>query len=138
VLDPAGWCAAPCKSYDFPLSLCVALGRRLRLFVASKGQEEGNVRRSAQALLTGLWESGTGCVRVQILQEFFVTVTKKVAEPLTVDEAKSRIREFAAWHVFSPSEEEALAGLTCIRTLESGSGTQCWSESGCETCGQTI
>ena len=52
----------------------------------------GPKQAAAEALLADLWESGTGCLSVQVLQEFFVTVTRKVAAPLPVDEAAERIR----------------------------------------------
>jgi len=54
-------------------------------------------QQAAQQLLERLWENSTGCLSVQVLQEFFVTVTKKVAKPLPVEDAKARTREFAAW-----------------------------------------
>lgn len=44
-------------------------------------------------------------------ERFFVTVTKKVATPLPVDDAKARIREFATWRVFAPSAEDVLAAI---------------------------
>ena len=47
---------------------------------------------AAKQLIERLWDSGTGCLSVQVLQEFFVTVTRKVAKPLPVDEAADRIR----------------------------------------------
>ena len=65
----------------------------------------------ARRLLERLWESGTGCLSVQVLQEFFVTVTKKVAKPLPMDEATSRVREFAAWRVFAPTSDDVLAAI---------------------------
>ena len=68
-------------------------------------------QRAAQELLERLWESGTGCVSIQVLQEFFVTITKKVPKPLPVDEAKARIREFAAWTVFAPAAEDVLTAI---------------------------
>ena len=68
-------------------------------------------QQAAQQLLARLWESGTGCVSVQVLQEFFVTVTKKVRKPLPVDDAKARIRELAAWTVFSPSADDVVAAI---------------------------
>lgn len=71
----------------------------------------GRKQQAAQALLERLWESNTGCVSLQVLQEFFVTVTKKVAEPLPVAEAKARIREFAAWRVFAPTPDDILAAI---------------------------
>lgn len=36
----------------------------------------------AERLLERLWDGGTGCLSVQVLQEFFVTVTRKVAAAL--------------------------------------------------------
>jgi len=68
-------------------------------------------QQAAQQLLERLWESGTGCLSIQVLQEFFVTVTKKVAKPLPVEEATARIREFAAWMVFRPATDDVLAAI---------------------------
>lgn len=68
-------------------------------------------QQAAQQLLERLWASGTGCVSVQVLQEFFVTITKKVPKPLPVDDAKARIREFAAWTVFAPTAEDILTAI---------------------------
>jgi hypothetical protein len=48
---------------------------------------------------------------VQVLQEFFVTVTKKVAQPLSIDDAAERLREFAAWKVFTPAAGDVLAAI---------------------------
>ena len=45
-------------------------------------------QEAARRLLEKLWESRAGCLSVQVLQEFFVTVTKKVAEPLPVEEPR--------------------------------------------------
>lgn len=46
-----------------------------------------------------------------MLQEFFVTVTKKVAKPLPVEDATARIREFAAWRVFAPRADDVVAAI---------------------------
>lgn len=71
----------------------------------------GPKKAAAQRLLTRLWERGSGCVSVQVLQEFFVTVTRKVAKPLSVEEAASRIRDLSAWRVFSPGTEDVLRAI---------------------------
>ena len=42
---------------------------------------------------------------VQVLQEFFVTVTRKVAQPLSIADAADRVR-VSAWKVFSPGAED--------------------------------
>lgn len=71
----------------------------------------GTKQASAQQLLKRLWEAGTGCLSVQVLQEFFVIATRKVAHPLSVEEASGRIREFATWKVFTPTANDILAGI---------------------------
>lgn len=71
----------------------------------------GDKRVRAKDLLDRLWRHGTGCLSVQVLQEFFVTVTRKVPHPLTVEDATDRIREFAAWRVFAPNTDDVLAAI---------------------------
>jgi predicted nucleic acid-binding protein len=68
-------------------------------------------QHAARQLLERLWEGGGGCVSVQVLQEFFVTITKKVPKPLPVDDAKARILEFAAWTVFTPTADDIVAAI---------------------------
>ena len=48
----------------------------------------GAKRDQARALVEQLWESRDGCLSVQVLQEFFVTVTRKIAKPLRAETAK--------------------------------------------------
>jgi predicted nucleic acid-binding protein len=76
-------------------------------FDASAGAKQA----SARQLLERLWDTGTGCLSVQVLQEFFVTTTRKVAHPLPVDEATERVREFATWKVFAPTANDVLAAI---------------------------
>ena len=71
----------------------------------------GKKKAAAEHLLANLWDKGTGCLSVQVLQEFFVTVTAKVAQPLSSDEAADRVREFATWKVFVPTSDDVLAAI---------------------------
>ncbi len=72
----------------------------------------------AERLLERLWDGETGCLSVQVLQEFFVTVTRKVAEPLSIDEAADRVREFAAWKIFAPTAADVLAAITLLKQAQ--------------------
>lgn len=71
----------------------------------------GDKKAVAEQLLTRLWSSGTGCLSIQVLQEFFVTVTRKVAAPLPIIEAEELIREFGVWRVFSPNVDDVLRAI---------------------------
>ena len=96
----------------------------------------GTKRTAAERLLERLWETGTGCVSVQVLQEFFVTVTRKVARPLSIDEAAERIREFATWKVFAPTADDVLAAIALQKQAKlnfwDAMVIQAAAESGCD------
>ncbi len=71
----------------------------------------GPKHAAAIQLLETLWASGTGCLSVQVLQEFFVTITRKVPTPLSTDDAAARVREFSAWDVFTPTADHVLEAM---------------------------
>lgn len=76
-------------------------------FDASAGAKQ----MAAAQLLERLWADEAGCLSVQVLQEFFVTITRKVSRPLPIDEAAERVREFAAWKIFTPTVDDVLAAI---------------------------
>jgi predicted nucleic acid-binding protein len=71
----------------------------------------GEKKIAAEHLLTRLWETGTGCLSVQVLQEFFVTVTGKVGKRLSVDDATDRVREYGTWKMFAPRADDVLRAI---------------------------
>jgi predicted nucleic acid-binding protein len=72
----------------------------------------GDKKDVAEDLLARLWTSGAGCLSVQVLQEFFVTITTKVPQLLPVDDATERVRELATWKVFSPKADDVLGAIS--------------------------
>ncbi len=52
------------------------------LFVYAHDESAGHKRETARGLIEGLWESREGCASVQVLQELFVKLTRKVPKPL--------------------------------------------------------
>lgn len=75
----------------------------------------GSKQATAAGLLERLWESGTGCVSVQVLQEFFVTVTRKIPKPLSAADARDRVRDLTAWRVFAPGAGDVLGAIDLHR-----------------------
>lgn len=53
----------------------------------------------ARDLLVNLWESREGVLSVQVLQEFYVNVTKKLKKPLSPKRAKQIVEEYLTWSV---------------------------------------
>jgi len=58
------------------------------ILVYAHDDSAGAKRDRARALVEQLWESRDGCLSVQVLQEFFVSVTRKIAKRLDAETAK--------------------------------------------------
>ncbi|MCL5884333.1 MAG: PIN domain-containing protein [Deltaproteobacteria bacterium] len=71
----------------------------------------GRKHEKAAALLNRLWEEETGCMSVQVLQEFFVVATRKIPRPLGPDRARGIIADFGAWRIHSPGVEDVLGAI---------------------------
>jgi len=54
-------------------------------------------------------------VSVQVLQEFFVTTTRKLRRPLTPDAAAEYVDDFSRWTLHSPDREDLLAAIAIAR-----------------------
>jgi predicted nucleic acid-binding protein len=78
----------------------------------------GSKRERASALLVELWNTGEGCLSVQVLQEFFVNVTRKVANPLDVGSAIAVIDDLSHWHVHAPNAQDVLAAAEIHRDAQ--------------------
>jgi len=68
-------------------------------------------QEKAKQLLQQLWQQQTGCISIQVLQEFFVTVTRKLANPVTPAEASQIIADFGLWRVHQPQVEDVLSAI---------------------------
>jgi predicted nucleic acid-binding protein len=68
-------------------------------------------RDRARALVEQLWESRDGCLSVQVLQEFFVNVTRKIAKPLDAETARGIVADFSRWHLHVPAADDVLAAI---------------------------
>ena len=77
----------------------------------------GEKASRAVALLDELWNRRSGCVSVQVLQEFFVTVTRKVQPPLAHADAAGKVARFAQWHLHAPGREDLLSAIELHQEL---------------------
>jgi predicted nucleic acid-binding protein len=71
----------------------------------------GTKRDQARALVEQLWESRDGCLSVQVLQEFFVNVTRKITKPLSVETAKGIVADLSHWHMHVPAADDVLGAI---------------------------
>jgi predicted nucleic acid-binding protein len=71
----------------------------------------GSKHTKARALVEELWNTRAGCLSVQVLQEFFVTTTRKIPKPLGAAAAAQIIGDLAHWHVHVPAAGDVLAAI---------------------------
>jgi predicted nucleic acid-binding protein len=64
----------------------------------------------AQEIILDLWQVRTGVLSTQVLQEFYVTVTAKLAQPLDHRRALQLVRDFASWPVRVNTPDDIVAG----------------------------
>jgi predicted nucleic acid-binding protein len=51
----------------------------------------------AKSVLRELWSQRTGVLSMQVLQEFYVNVTRKIASPLPKEAARLVVNSYAIW-----------------------------------------
>lgn len=81
------------------------------VLVYAHDQSAGKKHQRARELLAELWTNQTGCLSIQVLQEFYVTITQKVARPLRPEVASQIIADLGVWHVHQPGVDDILAAI---------------------------
>ena len=71
----------------------------------------GDKHAIALRIMEDLWNSVFGVLSTQVLEEFFVTATKKIPKPLSVLEAKEVIRVLLKWNIVINDGESLLEAI---------------------------
>jgi len=71
----------------------------------------GEKHHLAKAVIMDLWRSGRGIVSTQILQELYVTLTRKIPHPLQTAQAKEIIEDTLTWDVVVNDGESILQAI---------------------------
>ena len=69
----------------------------------------GAKRDAAIELLGRLWADHCGCASIQVLQEFYVTATKKLSMPAA--DALAQITRLGLWTVHRPGVDDVTAAI---------------------------
>lgn len=69
------------------------------ILVYAEDKDAKSKHEVARDLVADLWRTREGVLSVQVLQEFFVTVTRKMKHPLTAARAVQIVREYLTWRV---------------------------------------
>lgn len=65
----------------------------------------------ARELLKQLWTAGVGATSIQVLQELFVTLTRKITRPLDTQTARGIVSDLSNWPVVRPTQSDVIAAI---------------------------
>jgi predicted nucleic acid-binding protein len=82
------------------------------VLVYAHDSDAGERHRRAADCLEELWATRSGRLSTQVLQEFYVNVTRKIAAPLSRDAAREVLRDYTPW------VESLVTPATVIRASE--------------------
>jgi predicted nucleic acid-binding protein len=81
------------------------------VLVYAHDRSAGVKHQRARALVERLWQTGEGCLSIQVLQELYVSVTRKVPSPFPPAAAAQIITDLGAWRVHSPGVADVLDAI---------------------------
>lgn len=89
------------------------------VLVYALDEEQGERHETARALIEDLWETEGGVLSTQVLQELYVTLTRKLRKPMTRPRARAVVERYAAWptHQITPDDIVAASELEQRHTL---------------------
>ncbi len=71
--------------------------------------DAGTKHETARSTLRGLWDRRDGILSTQVLQEFYVNVTRKIATPLPKSSARAVVESYTLWCIVTTPEEISAA-----------------------------
>ena len=70
----------------------------------------------AAQMMENWWEHHNGCLSIQVLQEFFVNVTRKIKLPLEYQTARQLVADLAHWRLHVPEANDLLQAIDLHHT----------------------
>lgn len=88
------------------------------VLVYAHDRSAGVKHERALTLLRELWDARAGALSIQVLQEFYVTVTRKVSQPLPSDVAAQIIADLSTWQIHRPDTNDVLEAIRLQMSLQ--------------------
>ncbi len=81
------------------------------IFVYAHDRTASHKHEQALEIVTRLWESRNGCLSVQVMQEFYVAITQKVARPVDQLTASRLVSDLSLWQVHRPNPQDVIEAI---------------------------
>jgi predicted nucleic acid-binding protein len=75
----------------------------------------GEKHELAAQLVSQIWENRSGSLSTQVLQEFYVSVRRKAAHPISVQQARTAVADYLTWNVVVNGGESILGAVDLER-----------------------
>src|SRR6266576_3347460 len=103
------------------------------VLIYAHDKDAGAKHQIAKTVLRDLWSERTGLLSVQVLQEFYVNVTRKISSPLSKDLARLVVSSYAIW-----CTETTPAEIASAFRIEDESRIGCWDCHRESVCGHPL
>ena len=91
------------------------------VLIYAHDMDAGRKHEIAKSVIRELWNERAGLLSTQVLQEFYVNVTRKIASPLSKVSARAVIHSYGSWCI-----ETALADVSTAFQVEDESQIGFW------------
>jgi len=79
------------------------------ILVYAHDSDAGPRHEVASELVRQLWDARDGVLSTQVLQEFYVTVTRKIPKPISRKDARDLVHTYTAWRVIGVEPADVVA-----------------------------
>ena len=69
------------------------------ILIYAHDKDAGAKHERAALVVEELWNNGNGIISSQVIEEFYVNVTRKIPRPLSRVQARGLIGNYFAWHI---------------------------------------
>lgn len=74
------------------------------VLLASEDGARPDERQQVLAWLQRLWAERTGRLSTQVLQDFYVTATRRLSPPMPQGDARAEVRRYQHWRPWAPDQ----------------------------------
>jgi predicted nucleic acid-binding protein len=78
------------------------------ILVYAHDRSDPGKHAKARELVRSCWTERTGCLSLQVLQEFYVNIARKVRRPLPLNVARNLMATYAVWRFAALTAEDAI------------------------------
>ncbi len=69
------------------------------VFIYAHDRDAGEKCSVAAGIMKDLWQTREGIMSTQVLQEFYVNVTRKIPTPISRSDARNIIGQYSVWNI---------------------------------------